>query len=138
MISQARSSTVSSNTFIVSLDVGTSSVRALLYDGQGRQVEGCGEQLTYEIKTTSDGGVEVDADELFDLSVRAISKLHGQVLKAGLKPAGVGISAFWHSFLGVSSNGRPSTPILHLFDTRATEEVKKLKSTLDPVRVHER
>ena len=48
----------------LTLDVGTSSVRALLYDGRGREIDGFSTQIPYQVHTTADVSVEVDADEL--------------------------------------------------------------------------
>ena len=49
---------------IISLDAGTSSVRTLLFDGEGRELDGFGTQIPYQVATTADGGVEVDAETL--------------------------------------------------------------------------
>ena len=124
--------------YIVTLDVGTSSVRTLLFDGAGRQQDGFGEHLTYQIATTHDGGVEVDPQMLLDLCVRCLAKLHQQLQAAQIKPAAVGFDTFWHSFLGIDANQDPTTPIVHLFDTRSTAEVKQLEGKLDAAAVHAR
>src|SRR6185369_13482901 len=78
---------VSSEPFIVSLDTGSSSVRALLFDNQARQMEGFGAQLPYRIQTTPDGGAEVDAEELAQLAIDCLDDLHRQVSNAGHKIA---------------------------------------------------
>ena len=67
-------STPSGDPFIVSIDVGSSSVRALLFDSGARQMEGYGAQLPYRIHTTPDGGAEVDPDAL----ARAHHRLSGR------------------------------------------------------------
>ena len=52
---------------VVALDVGSSSVRALAFDGLGQTLDlAC--QLPYEPITTPDGGVEIDADRLLELT----------------------------------------------------------------------
>ena len=107
------------NPLVVTLDVGSSSVRTLLFDGSARQLPGLGVQLPYRITTTADGGVEVDGEELLGLAIEALSNLHDHMQGAGLRPAAVCCSAFWHSFLGIGADGRPTTPIIHLFDTRS-------------------
>src|SRR5215211_2367678 len=57
---------------IVALDAGTSSVRALAFDSQGRAIGQTAEQLPYALETTPDGGATFPAELLFDLTVRAI------------------------------------------------------------------
>ena len=120
---------MSSEPFIVSLDVGSSSVRALLFDVEARQMEGFGAQLTYRIHTTPDGGAEVDPEELAQLAIDCLDELHRQVANAGYRIAAVAGSAFWHSFLGVGENGAPTLPILHLLDTRCVEQVERVPNT---------
>jgi len=124
MLSSTESSTA--DVFIVSLDVGSSSVRALLFDSSAHQVEGYGARVPYRMETTPDGGVEIDPEKLADLTIDCLDELHRQVHAHGLKIAAVGGSAFWHSFLGVDENGRPTLPILHLLDTRSVAEVAQV------------
>ncbi|HEX5431939.1 MAG TPA: FGGY family carbohydrate kinase, partial [Bryobacteraceae bacterium] len=115
-----------SDAFIVSLDVGTSSVRALLFDADARQMEGFSAQLAYRIHTTPDGGAEIGPEELAGLAIDALDELHRQVHEAGYRIAAVSASAFWHSFCGVGADGKAVLPILHLLDTRAAAEVPRV------------
>ncbi len=133
-----RSSNVSDNPFIVSLDVGTSSVRTLLFDSSFAQVEGVGTQLRYELIATPDGGVEIDPAQLLALTIQCFDTLHQQMLQRGIKALAVGASVFWHSFLGINADGLPTTNIIHLFDTRSGPQVDQLKRRLNPATVHER
>ena len=112
--------------YTVAIDVGSSSVRALLFDGEARQMEGFGAQLQYRLHTTPDGGAEIDPDELLDLTLDCLDDVHRQVQANGMEVAAVGGSAFWHSFLGVDAAGKPTFPILHLLDTRGVPYVDRL------------
>jgi gluconokinase len=114
------------DSFIVSLDVGSSSVRALLFDAEARQVEGYSAQLAYQAETTPDGGVEMNPDKLAQHTIDCLDELHRQVQAAGLRISAVAGSAFWHSFLGVDEAGKPTLPLLHLLDTRAASEVARV------------
>jgi len=124
--------------FIVTLDVGTSSVRTLLFDRDAHQCAAFGVQLPYRISTTPDGGVEVDSEKLLALVDDGLNAIHEQLATAGLRPDAIAFSAFWHSFLGVGIDGQPTTPIIHLFDTRSAAQVEKLKQQLDPAAAHQR
>jgi gluconokinase len=108
-----------------------------VFDGDSHQVAEFGCQLPYRVTTTQDGGVEVDADELAALSVECLDKLHEQLAGAGLGAGAVAFSAFWHSFLGVDANDHPTTPIIHLFDTRSAAFVEELKKRIDPEEAHQ-
>jgi gluconokinase len=121
---------------VLSVDLGSSSVRAELFDGSGTREEGSETKLSYELEYTADGGVAVDADELLDLVVRAID---GALEKAGDYPiSGVAGSTFWHSVLGLDVEGRPTTPVLYWADRRAADAARELRERLDEAAVHRR
>jgi gluconokinase len=115
--------------FIVSLDIGSSSVRALLFDSEARQVEGYGARLAYRLSTTPGGGAEIDAEELAELAIDCLDELHRQVQNGALRIAAVAGSAFWHSLLGLDRDGRPTLPVLHALDTRSSDEVANVPDT---------
>ncbi|MDQ2898843.1 MAG: FGGY family carbohydrate kinase, partial [Acidobacteriota bacterium] len=106
---------------ILTLDIGTSSVRTLLFDGDGNQVEGFGSQIPYHVTTTPDGGWEIDADHLVDLAVRSVSEIYNQLQAAKVRPAAAAFDTFWHNVVGVGENGKPVTPLIHVFDTRSSD-----------------
>ena len=118
------------------MDVGSSSVRAELYDDAGEGLEGTEVKLDYEFEYTPEGGAEKDADELLDLVVRAVdgtlSEAGGAVISV------VAMSTFWHSVLGLDRDGRPTTPILTWADRRAAECVPALRARLDERANHRR
>ncbi|HYP14524.1 MAG TPA: gluconokinase [Bryobacteraceae bacterium] len=127
-----------SGPFVLSLDVGTSSVRTLLFDGCARQIPAVEHKMEYKFSTTSDGGVEFNADQLLRLTIDCLSSTHRQLETAGIRPDAVAFSAFWHSFLGVDHDGDPTTPLVHLFDTRSAEAAEALKLRIDPEANHRR
>ncbi len=118
--------------YVLALDVGTSSVRAILFDSRARTVSHVGgemidAQVKYTQRTTADGGVEVDADALFDATVTCLAKVVRKTSRAKLAVSGVGISCFWHSLMGVGSNGRAVTPLYSWADTRSSICVPQLR-----------
>lgn len=123
---------------VVTLDVGTSSARSMLFDGDACVVDGFGTQLPYEVSTTADGGVEVDADVLAELVFKALDAIQAQVAAAGLRPAAVGCCTFWHNILGVGADDRPTTPVIHLFDTRSAAAARELGEKMDGRAAHAR
>ncbi len=124
------------DTRILSLDVGSSSVRAALHDASGAGVEETGVKLDYEFDYTADGGATEDAEELFDLVVQAID---GAISRSGgARFVGVAASTFWHSVLGLGADGRPSTPILTWADRRAADAAATLRGRVDEEEVHRR
>ena len=123
---------------ILTLDAGSSSVRTVLFDMKGRRVDGFGTQLPYAFDTTPDGGVQIDPDRLVDLCVKALSAACVQLAHANIHPIAVACDTFWHSILGLDSDGRPATPLLHLLDTRSQEAAAQLGQRIDSRTQHSR
>jgi gluconokinase len=127
---------VSESARILAVDVGSSSVRAELYDASGTREEGTETKLDYALEYTPEGGVAVDADELLDLIVRAID---GTLQRAGeASISGVAASTFWHSVLGLDRERRPTTPVLYWADRRAAGAARELRGGFDEAAVHRR
>lgn len=70
---------------MVSLDIGTSSVRALLFNSEFAAYPGLGLQKKYEFTIRPDGSVEVDPAVLTQLTCECLDALHSQMLDRGLK-----------------------------------------------------
>ena len=129
---------MSDSPLTLTLDIGTSSTRVLLWDTQGREVEGVRAQIPYEMNTTQDGGVEMPMESLLgyvgsclDLALTQAGD-HAQAIRA------VGISTFWHSLLGVDADGAPLTPIYNWADERAGAVATRLRKDLDAEAIHKR
>src|SRR5215510_8711149 len=122
---------------VLSIDVGTSSARALLYDSLGRAVDGAEGRAGYQMNTTPDGGVEIDPDRLFEITLavidaaRASGELFSQVCS-------VAMCTFWHSVMGVSTDGRPVTPLYNWSDTRSRDDARELGRRIGAAKIHSR
>lgn len=122
----------------LTIDIGTSSTRVMLWDTDGREIPGVRAQIHYVFAMTSDGGVEMPADEL----LRHV----GECLDAGLAQAKnyaaqikvVGISCFWHALLGLDKDGKPLTPLYNWADSRAGQAANLLRNRFDVRAVHAR
>ena len=122
----------------LSLDVGTSSTRVLLWDGRGREVDGVRAQVQYQMHTTEDGGVEMPAGELLahvsDCLDQALAQMGD---KAGAIQC-AGMSAFWHSVVGLDADGNPITPLYNWADQRSASVAQRLRRDLDAHAIHQR
>lgn len=124
---------------ILTLDMGTSSVRAMLFDARGRALPDAEAQIPYTQTTTADGGVETNAEALLGLTVSCVQQLLRKTdqEKTG-RVAGIGISCFWHSLVGVGDEEKAVTPLLSWADTRSQAQAAKLQSELDEAAYHAR
>ena len=124
--------------YVLSIDVGTSSVRAALYDTRGRLIPGVVAAEPHEPDATADGGSEMDAEGLLQRSIGCVERVLALAGDRASAISGVGVGTFWHSILGVDGDGWPATPVLMWSDTRSVEEVEILRRALDVTSVHQR
>jgi gluconokinase len=116
-------------TRVLALDVGSSSVRAGIFDERGLPVGA-------EAQTRYDAGAELDADHLVDAVSAAFEEARRQA--GGGEIAAIGASCFWHSLLPVDASGHAIGPLLTWRDTRSAAAAEGLTRRLDPEAVHAR
>lgn len=123
---------------ILALDIGTSSVRAALYDYKGNVLPRTMVKNERTLTATDDGGAEIDADEAFGQVVAAIDDVLSKARKIKGDITHVAASCFWHSLVGVDAKGKPTTKVLGWADTRSREQVATLRKKLGESTVHNR
>ncbi|HEY3581485.1 MAG TPA: gluconokinase [Pyrinomonadaceae bacterium] len=122
------------HTSVLSIDVGTSGVRAALFDEEGNQVEGA-QAITR--RTVSDFA-ELDPDALVEEVIKTVDALLTTPVSSAAQIDTIAISTFWHSLVGVDAQGRPTTPLLTWADTRAVREAQELRAEFDEGEIHAR
>ena len=143
--------------YFLSLDIGTSSVRAALFNQDGLQKNIC--DMEYGLTSTADGRAEMDADLVFESALKVIracvdqsgigrsgavgssecnSGCNGGGSKQGKgcslgrnSLAGIGISCHMHSLMLVDHGGKPLTPLMTWADNRASEQAEYISSHYD-------
>src|SRR5215212_3144594 len=106
---------------VLSIDVGTSGVRAGLFDERGNQI---GRAQAMRQREPA-GFVELDPDALV---AEVIATVDGLLAQPRGEIESIAISTFWHSLLGVDATGTPTTPLLTWADTRAAQAAKALRA----------
>src|ERR1044072_9816846 len=81
---------------VLALDIGTSSIRAALFDNLGNEIEGTAAHIKRTLKTTLDGGAELEADEALEQVTRVIDAV--SMLASGSIET-LAVSCFWHSLV---------------------------------------
>src|ERR1044072_1884993 len=107
--------------YVVALDVGSSSVRALLFGRRGRMVEDLQTEIEHRVKTTSDGGAELDPDVVVKEIITCVNALVSRKKCKHLRKHVVAVSCsmFMHTLVGVGRDGRANTPLYMWSDTRS-------------------
>ncbi len=124
--------------FVLALDVGTSSTRAMLFDATGATVPGIEVQEKYELTTSREGEVSVDADKLVAVVASSIDKAIQAAGSRASSIAAVATDTFWHSLVGVDAAGHPLTPVITWEDTRPHQAAAELSKQLDSQAIHQR
>ena len=109
-------------TRVLALDVGTSSVRARVFDASAEEGEPARRQYAGED----------DPDRIVELVRGAIAETGPDDVDAA------GTSCFGHSLIALDSNGRPLTPVLGWRDARAADAADWLLRRVDAEAVHAR
>ena len=107
---------------MLALDIGSSSVRARIYDERGEPV-GTEQRVRYE----SEPGGELDPVVVRDATLEVESAARGEHESVGA----VATSCFWHSLLALDVAGLPLTPVLTWRDVRSAAQAKALAERLD-------
>ncbi|CAA9490354.1 MAG: Gluconokinase [uncultured Rubrobacteraceae bacterium] len=123
---------------ILSIDIGSSSVRCSVYDEAGAPMEDTASAHRHAFERGPDGTAILKAEDLSGLVYRTIDETLEKARRAGIDISAVATSAFWHGLLGVDARGRPTTPIFTWADRRAAGEARELRRRLDEKAVHRR
>jgi gluconokinase len=116
--------------FILTLDIGTSSTRAMLFDCQAKAVPGCLAQVAYRLRTSPVGAAEFDPPELFAAVVEVIDQLLRQAGSQARQIDGVAIDTLVTNIMGVDASGQPTTPSYTFADTRNAADAQQLREQL--------
>ena len=123
---------------ILTLDVGSSSVRAILFGDRTNAIDGMSAHRHYEFQTTLDGGVEIPAETLLNLVIEVIDEVLGKAGKLCGNVAAVAVSTFWHNLVGIDSQNEAITPVYSWADTRSAAAAAVLRQKLPENEVHAR
>lgn len=122
----------------LALDIGTSSVRAGLYDCEANVLPDTMVKNERHLTATQDGGFEIDADEAFSQIVQAVDDVLAKCPASFENVEHTATSSFWHSILGVDKDGNPTTKVFAWAETRPAKFVQTLRDDLDENETHNR
>ncbi|MGQ9555929.1 MAG: xylulokinase [Anaerolineae bacterium] len=114
--------------FLLSLDLGTSTIKAGVFDRHGREVTIASEE--YLVIPEGDTTVELPAEVFWEVSCRVIHRALAQAPAVARHIAGVSISSHAETLVFLDSFGRPVRPAMFTSDARAEEEAYELAEYL--------
>ncbi len=116
---------------ILSLDIGTSSVRAMLFDAHAHVIPGTAAQIKYAARTTPAGGNEFDADTVRRDAERVIDETLARAGELANQVVAVASDSLVSNVLGVDESGNAVTPAYTYADTRCASQVDELRAQFD-------
>ena len=119
---------------VLGLDIGTSGVRAALFDEQGTEIEDANVRLA---RSTLDDVTMLDAAESVTLTAKAIDEVL-DLAPNHLNIQLISISCFWHSLIGVDADGCATTPVFTWASRQATAAARELRNSFDQDSIHGR
>ena len=123
---------------VLAIDIGTSAVRAGIFDARARAVEGTSVTVPHQQRVGADGTSEEPADHILHATEQAVD---GAVTAAGrlkLEIAAVAADSMAGTMLGIGESGRPVTPVYTYADTRSAPDVERLLADLNVPAVYQR
>ena len=124
--------------FVLAIDIGTSSARAIVFDARGRRTPAAW-AASYELRTPVKGAGQLDVGEVISAVVKSCRRAVAASKKFRLgNIEAVGLSGFFHSLIAVARDGKALTPVYTWADTRSIPQSLKLRKKLDARAVHER
>lgn len=130
--------TPKSKPFVLAIDIGTSSVRAAMYDDDAKPMRGISAKMDRAFTATADGGFEIDADNAFRQVVEAIDAVLKKAEKLKREIEYIASCSFWHSLVGIDAQGKPTTPVFGWADMRSRQHTEALRKRFDESEVHNR
>ena len=123
---------------VLTIDIGSSSVRALLFDRAGAPLLKTIAREPHVFHAAADGTVEDDPAALIDKVERCIDATLRQAGPLASEIGAVAVDTYVSNVLGIDSGGRPLTPIYPYADTRNAAQSLALREKLDEAAVLER
>jgi gluconokinase len=124
--------------FVLAVDVGSSSVRATLFDARAQPVAGAAAREDYRLRLDREGMAEADARCLLERVDRCIDGALGGADKLAGQIAAVAVDTLAGNLLGIDRQGRAITPIYAYSDSRSRAAVPALRQDLDEASVYQR
>lgn len=116
--------------YILTLDIGSSSTRAILFDSTAQPVPGGAAQLSIAMETTADGGGVYAIDQIVANVIQVIDRVLESAGPLVGQIGGVAMDTLVSNVMGVDDQGRPITPVYTYADTRNSPDADALRTEL--------
>lgn len=123
---------------VLTLDVGTSSVRLLCFDAMARQVVGIEARESIDVVTTATGAAEIDAGHLMNACALVFDAVAPQIHPRVHDLNAVAVATMATTMVGVDAHGQPVGPLRTYADTQSDSSADVLRVMFDERQTHQR
>ncbi len=123
---------------ILTIDIGTSSMRTNLFDRLGRVIEDTEARRNTLLFTSVDGKSEADPTHLCQQVFYCLDETLARAQPKSGQIKAVASCTLVSNILGLDKKDRPVTPLFTYADTRAAKEIPYLRQILDEKIIHQR
>jgi gluconokinase len=123
---------------ILGIDIGTSSVRAALYDLKGNMLPQTLVRNERQLTQLAGGGSEINAEKALFQFVRTVDDLLERSRHIDGPITHVATACFWHSLVGIDALGKATTSVLSWADNRSREQASFLRKKFVESEIHQR
>lgn len=125
--------------WVLTLDIGSSSVRAVVRDARARILPGRGTgKATAPLRAGEDGSAVFNPRQVLEACDSAIDQALASLGDESSRVAGVAIDSFGSSLLAVDGQGVALTEVLCYADTRGSAQASRWRESLDEHAEHDR
>jgi gluconokinase len=123
---------------VLTLDIGTSSVRILCFDASARQIMHVEVRQSIEVIARATGAAEIDADGLFATCVDLFDQIGPMIAPRATDVAAVAVATMATTMVGVTADGRAAGPVRTYADTQSDARADALRLTHNERETHQR
>lgn len=113
--------------YIIGLDIGTSSAKAIAFDLKGKVV--AENSIGYPILSPHPSYFEQDPEVIFQAVVKSVASVASQLSALGYQLKGISFSSAMHSLMAVDAKGHPMTNCLIWADNRSKKQADSIKNS---------
>lgn len=119
--------------YLMGIDLGTSSLKTMLMDGEGRVLTVCARD--YQFASPRQGWAEHDPGEWWDACVYTVQQVLSRSGVRGEDVAGVSFSGQMHGLVALDAQGQVIRPSILHCDARSAGQVQEIRESLGEERV---
>lgn len=117
--------------YVLGIDIGTGSVKAVAVNLQGRAVEAA--QYTYSFESVKPGYHEQDPEQIWNAFKNSINDV---IQQTGSQPLSISLSSAMHSLIAVNEEGGALAPMITWADNRSSAIANRLKASAEGMSIY--